>query len=170
VGSGAARVSRHPKLRAALLDLQRAAATKGCVAEGRDLGTVVFPDADVKVFLTASAEARARRRLFDPAADPASAAPAAAIAELAPTGASPAADPSAADPSAADPLAADPLALARVATALRARDERDSTRAVAPLQQAPDATLLDSSDLDEDGVVARLLAIVRAATTRQGQG
>ncbi len=63
IGQGASRVSAHPDVRAALLDLQRmAGAQGGVVLEGRDIGTVVFPDAEVKFFLTASAEVRARRR------------------------------------------------------------------------------------------------------------
>jgi len=65
ISTGASRVSRHPEVRAALLGLQRRlGAAGGVVLEGRDIGTVVFPDAEVKVFLTASDEARARRR-FD---------------------------------------------------------------------------------------------------------
>jgi cytidylate kinase len=63
ISTGASRVSRHPEVRRALLGLQRRlGAQGGVVLEGRDIGTVVFPDAEVKVFLTASDEARARRR------------------------------------------------------------------------------------------------------------
>ncbi|HEX7663648.1 MAG TPA: (d)CMP kinase [Polyangiaceae bacterium] len=63
IGMGASQVSAHPEVRAALLDLQRqAGANGGVVLEGRDIGTVVFPDAEVKVFLTASPEIRAQRR------------------------------------------------------------------------------------------------------------
>lgn len=63
VALGASTVSAHPEVRAALLELQRAAgADGGVVLEGRDIGTVVFPEADVKFFLTATAEVRARRR------------------------------------------------------------------------------------------------------------
>lgn len=58
----ASAVSRHPSVREALLSLQRQLGTKGAVLEGRDIGTVVFPNAEVKVFLTASADERARRR------------------------------------------------------------------------------------------------------------
>lgn len=66
VAGGASLVSGHPPVRAALLDLQRElGADGGVVLEGRDIGTVIFPDAEVKVFLTASAEARANRRLKD---------------------------------------------------------------------------------------------------------
>jgi cytidylate kinase len=63
ISTGASRVSRHAEVRSALLSLQRKlGAEGGVVLEGRDIGTVVFPDAEVKVFLTASDEARARRR------------------------------------------------------------------------------------------------------------
>ena len=62
ISDGASRVSALPAVRRALLDLQRRLGAGGCVAEGRDMGTVVFPDADVKFFLTADLAARARRR------------------------------------------------------------------------------------------------------------
>ncbi len=63
IGMGASTVSAHPRVRAALLDMQRQAGKEGgVVLEGRDIGTVVFPDAEVKVFLTARPEVRARRR------------------------------------------------------------------------------------------------------------
>jgi len=68
VSQGASIVSAHPPVRAALLELQRALGAQGCVAEGRDLGTVVFPDAKHKFFITASASERARRRHKDLAA------------------------------------------------------------------------------------------------------
>jgi cytidylate kinase len=62
ISEGASRVSAHPRVRAGLLAIQRALAVHGCVAEGRDMGTVVFPDADFKFFLTADLDARVRRR------------------------------------------------------------------------------------------------------------
>lgn len=66
MGDGASRVSRHPEVREALLGIQRAlGADGGVVLEGRDIGTVVFPDAEVKIFLTASAAERAKRRVMD---------------------------------------------------------------------------------------------------------
>lgn len=66
ISSGASQVSAHPKVREALLDLQRSLGKKGgVVAEGRDIGTVVFPEADAKFFLTASDEVRARRRYIE---------------------------------------------------------------------------------------------------------
>lgn len=74
MGQGASRVAAHPKVRAALLDLQRRLGqARDSVLEGRDIGTVVFPQADIKLFLTASADARAKRRrdqLVERAADP----------------------------------------------------------------------------------------------------
>lgn len=70
VSAGASAVARHPAVRSALLELQRSLGRRGAgsVLEGRDIGTVVFPDADVKAFVTASPEERARRRLAELAA------------------------------------------------------------------------------------------------------
>jgi cytidylate kinase len=102
------------------------AAAGGAVLEGRDTGTVVCPDAEVKFFLTASLEARARRRQ----------------AELAAAGT--------------------PAPLDAITAELRARDAQDETRALAPLRQAPDAVVLDTSDLTAEQVVERLLATIRA--------
>lgn len=65
ISQGASKVSAHPRVRAALLDIQRALGGAGCVAEGRDMGTVVFPDADFKFFLTADVDTRAKRRHAD---------------------------------------------------------------------------------------------------------
>lgn len=65
ISEGASQVSAHPGVRAALLDIQRAVGATGCVAEGRDMGTVVFPDAPHKFFLTADLQARAARRHLD---------------------------------------------------------------------------------------------------------
>lgn len=127
ISEGASKVSAHPPVRAALLDIQRAIAAAaieagGCVAEGRDMGTVVFPDARHKFFLTASSQARAQRRHL----------------ELAAKGQVTTAE--------------------QVAAEMSRRDQRDSSRETAPLQQAPDAVLVDSSALDVDAVVDRILA------------
>lgn len=66
ISMGASDVSKHPEVRAALLDIQRQLGREGgVVLEGRDIGTVVFPDAEAKIFLTAGAETRARRRVHD---------------------------------------------------------------------------------------------------------
>lgn len=123
ISEGSSRVSAVPRVRAALLGIQRRLGAAGCVAEGRDLGTVVFPDAAHKFFLTASDAVRAARR----------------HGELA---------------------GAD---YAEVLRELVRRDERDTSRAAAPLVRAPDAVLVDSSDLDLEAVVATIVAAVAAA-------
>ncbi len=126
MSQGASTVSAHPAVRDALLDLQRQLAARGrCVVEGRDIGTVVLPDAPVKIFLTASAEVRARRRYDELRARGADVDYDATLAEV------------------------------------RVRDERDTNRAVAPLKQAADAILVDSSGLAFDEVLARLEQIAR---------
>lgn len=123
ISQGASRVSAHPAVREALLGVQRRMGEEGrVVLEGRDIGTVVFPHAEVKVFLTASVDARARRRHR----------------ELGGTG-----------------------ELEDVRREIEIRDDRDSNRAVAPLKQAEDAVLLDTSDMQLADVVDRLEAIVR---------
>jgi len=125
MSDGASRVSALPEVRAALLGLQRQLGARGgVVAEGRDIGTVVFPDAGVKFFLTASDDERARLR----------------VAELRARG-----------------QAAD---FQQTLADMRARDERDSTRSVAPLRQAEDALLVDSDGLTADEVVDRMTARV----------
>jgi cytidylate kinase len=126
ISQGASRVSALPEVRDALLDLQRRlGAQGGVVAEGRDIGTVVFPDAGVKFFLTASPHVRARRRT--------------------------------------DELRAAGKVVDEAATLreIIERDERDSTRAAAPLKQADDAVLVDSSGVAADEVVSRMEAEVR---------
>jgi len=127
---GASAVSARPVVRAALLDLQRRLALSpdhlGAVLEGRDIGTVVFPDADAKVFLTAAPDVRARRR----------------FAELQAKG--------------------DPTPFEQVLADQQRRDRDDSERAHAPLKPAPDATLVDTSGLSLDQVVACLADLVRA--------
>ena len=126
ISQGASKVSAHPPVRSALLELQqRLGAQGGVVAEGRDVGTVVFPKAVAKFFLTASAEVRAQRR-YD---------------ELLAKGAE--------------------VDLAATLAEMKARDERDSSREVAPLAQAEDAVALDSSNLGIDAVVDRILSEVR---------
>jgi cytidylate kinase len=130
INEGASKVSALPEVRAALLDLQRRLARGGgVVAEGRDVGTVVFPNAEVKVFLTASAEARARRR-FDE-----------------------------------DRAKGLPVVFEKVLAEQIERDERDSQRQTAPLKQADDAVLIDSSSLTIDAVVDQIFALVE---TRAG--
>ena len=113
VGMATSAVSAHPPVRAFLLELQRGMArTHDILMDGRDIGTVILPGATVKIFLTASAEARANRRFK----------------ELQDTGAD--------------------TAYATELEDIRRRDYQDSHRATAPLRQAEDAVLLDTSELD----------------------
>jgi cytidylate kinase len=129
VGRAASRVSAHGAVRSELLQLQRSFRRwPGLVADGRDMGTIVFPDACVKVFLTASAEVRAQRRLK----------------QLMEKGYS--------------------ANLADLLLDLRERDERDRTRAVAPLIAADDAYELDTSNLGIDAVVEQVLNWYRSVS------
>ena len=129
VGMGASTVSAYRPVREALLDLQRQAGRAGgVVLEGRDIGTVVFPDADVKFFLTARIDVRARRH-FD---------------ELTAAGAKSTFEETLAD--------------------LERRDAQDTSRAIAPLKQADDAILVDSSEMAADDAVALMAARVRSKT------
>jgi cytidylate kinase len=122
------RVARIPGVRAALRDTQRALGDAGgVVMEGRDIGTVILPGAAVKVFLTASAEERARRRQ----------------AELAAAG--------------------QEVPLDEVRRIEAEDDEAATKREVAPLVVAPHATVIDSTNLAVDDVVARVLALVDRA-------
>ena len=134
VTSAVSAVSAVPEVRARLVDLQRQvvadalAAEVGIVVEGRDIGTVVLPDADVKIFLTASAETRARRRNDQNVA--------------------------AGLPDDYDTVLADVMR----------RDHLDSTRAVSPLRAADDAVILDTSDMTQAEVIARLCELVDQRT------
>lgn len=135
IGQGASKVSAHPGVRRALLELQRGQGREGgVVLEGRDIGTVVFPDAEAKYYLTASAEVRAQRR-HD---------------ELAARGT--------------------PPSVEEVLREVNERDRRDSTRAIAPLRQADDAQLVDSSQLSIEQVVELIVASVRSVERRLAQG
>lgn len=132
IGVRASEVAGIAAVRAALLERQRAfRQLPGLVADGRDMGTVVFPDAVLKVFLTASPEARAQRRYK----------------QLIDKGNS--------------------ANLASLSRALEERDQRDATRAVAPLKPAPDAVSVDSSGMTIDQVVERVLALYRERTGGQ---
>ena len=122
IGMGASQVAKWPAVRAALLERQRVfAGERGLVADGRDMGSVVFPDAKLKVFLTASAEERARRRALQLNIDLNSAAYQAIVDDI------------------------------------KQRDWNDSQRAVAPLQQLPDAHLLDTTELSIENAVKKVL-------------
>ena len=126
-GQGASRVAAWPPVRAALLERQRAfAEPPGLVADGRDMGTVVFPEAALKIYLTASAEERALRRykqLKEKGSD---------------------------------------ANLAALSREIAERDQRDSTRAVAPLRPAPDARIVDSTGMSVAEVVDVVLSAGRA--------
>jgi cytidylate kinase len=128
-GEAASIVSAIPEVRAALLALQRgfAATPPGAVLDGRDIGTVICPDADVKIYVTATPEVRARRRMLEMRHNGQEADEAAILADI------------------------------------RRRDQRDTARAVAPLKPAPDAHILDTSDLAIEAVVGAAIAIVEAA-------
>jgi CMP/dCMP kinase len=133
IDKAATAVARMPKVREILVERQRALARgRGVVMEGRDIGTVVFPTADVKIYLDASPEERARRRAADPA------------------------------------HGGGPQELAAVATALAARDKIDTTRAVSPLMVAPDAVVVDTTDIPADAVLERVMRIV--ADRKSGSG
>ncbi|MBA1293481.1 (d)CMP kinase [Pseudomonas lurida] len=123
VGSLASQVAALPAVRDALLQRQRAfQEAPGLVADGRDMGTVVFPDAPLKIFLTASAEERARRRYLQLKGK------------------------------------VDGVSLSSLLDEIRARDERDTQRAVAPLKPAADAIQLDSTELSIDQVLERIMS------------
>ncbi|UPQ81155.1 (d)CMP kinase [Pseudomonas knackmussii] len=125
IGAGASQVAALPVVREALLQRQKAfREPPGLVADGRDMGTVVFPDAPLKIFLTASAEERARRRFL----------------QLKDKG--------------------DDVNLASLLDEIRARDERDTQREVAPLKPADDAIQLDSTNLSIEQVLGQILSEV----------
>ena len=129
IGEAASRIAVLPELRAALVEHQRAFAEQppGAVLDGRDIGTVVCPQAVAKLFVTATPEARAARR----------------AAEIAGRG----------EPGTYDEVLAD----------LRRRDARDSGRTVAPRAAAPDAVLLDTTELDIDAAFRAAVEIVDEA-------
>jgi CMP/dCMP kinase len=127
VSAAASTVSARPEVRAVLLEVQREAAReastqRGAVVEGRDIGTVVLPDAELKIFLSAAPEERARRRAHQTGREE---------------------------------------ELDRIREAMRKRDRQDSERETSPLKPAPDAVTLDTTSLDLDGVVSRVLELAR---------
>jgi cytidylate kinase len=122
----ASKISSYSSVRDALLQRQRDFASQegGAVLDGRDIGTIIAPDADVKLFVTATAEVRAQRR----------------VRELLERGM----------PAHYDDVLLD----------IRARDERDTTRAVAPLRQVEDALLLDTSELGVEESIDKAIRLV----------
>jgi len=156
VTSAASKISIHPRLRAWMVQQQRALGEAGgVVMEGRDIGTAVFPDAEVKIFLDAAPEVRGNRRYRQ--ATPES------IAANNPNA------PQNADRQAPDPLTAEQQRLAEQAVIreLKERDYRDRHRAESPLQPAADAVILDSTAMTLDEVLARAEEIVRSHLPRE---
>jgi len=134
IGNAASKIAALPAVREALVELQHGfRKSPGLVADGRDMGTVIFPDATLKVFLTASVEARAERRYK----------------QLIEKG-----------------FPANMFALLQD---LKARDARDTERAVAPLKPAQDAQVLDTSSLTIEQSVAKVLAWWRHQTGTPGK-
>ena len=134
VGQMASRVSGMPIVRRRMADLQRAMGRSGrIVAEGRDMGTVVFPDADVKIYLDASPETRARRRFGELAGQDTA------------------------------------LTLEETLADVMRRDRRDKERAVAPLRQADDAVLVDSTTLSVAAVVEKILREIDTKSNENGR-
>ncbi len=126
ISQKASLVSAHKVVRDMLLDMQRNVAKEhNVIMDGRDIGTVVLPNADVKIFLTASAEVRAKRRTD----------------ELLAKG--------------------QPADYAQTLKDIQQRDYQDTHRPIAPLKQAADAVLLDTSELDIEGVLAAMQKIVQ---------
>lgn len=121
IAEAASRVAAIPEVRAALVEFQRRFARRegGAVLDGRDIATVICPEAEVKLYVTAAPEVRARRR-----------------------------------------QAEEGRPYAEVLADVVARDRRDSERSEAPLRTAPDALLLDTSDLSIDAAVSRAVAVI----------
>ena len=129
VSDGASKVAALPVVRDFLMETQRdAARTHSVIMDGRDIGTVVLPDADVKIFLSASPEVRAKRRLLELQAQNRAA------------------------------------TFDDVLRDIKERDYRDSHRKTAPLRQADDAVLLDTSELSLEESVEAILNLIRKKT------
>ena len=137
VDRAASQVAGQASVRAALLDFQRQfGAGQGAVLDGRDIGTVIFPDAAVKLFLTASIPLRAERRWLQNGGD------------------------------ARVDAGTRSFQLARIGDELAARDDADAARAAAPLRAADDAVLIDTDRLDAEAVLDEALRIVAEKTGR----
>ncbi|MDP8900755.1 MAG: (d)CMP kinase [Actinomycetota bacterium] len=133
VAAAASKVSANPELREVLLPVQRAAANQarergGAVVEGRDIGTVVLPDAELKVFLSADPEERARRRARQSGREG---------------------------------------ELDRIREAISRRDRQDSEREASPLKPAADAVVLDTTTLELEEVVSRVLDLASGLSRRE---
>ncbi len=134
VSEAASVTSAYPKVREKLLDLQHGLARENdVVMDGRDIGTVILPDAQVKIFLTASVRVRALRRMK----------------ELLEKGQA--------------------VSLEEVEEEIRERDYRDSHRETAPLRQAEDAVLVDTSDLSIEEVIEKVSTLIRQKMQEEGR-
>ena len=128
VGAAASKIAALPRVREALLRRQRAFRSEnGLIADGRDMGTVVFPDAELKIYLTASAEERARRRFV----------------ELNEKG--------------------HDVTLSGLLEDIKARDDRDMNRKVAPLVPASDAVVVDTTDFNASQVFEKVMSFIQDA-------
>jgi len=134
LGEAASVVAGIAPVRAALLQLQRDFARRppGAVLDGRDIGTVVCPDADVKIYVTASPEVRARRRHLEKTSR------------------------------------SEPATYEEVLEDIRRRDERDSSRDAAPMRQAADAFLLDTSNLDIEAAFNTAVGVILGKAGQRG--
>lgn len=134
-GEAASVVARISQVRAAILDYQRTFARRpeGAVLDGRDIGTVVCPDADVKIYVTATPEVRAERRYLETKARGEATTYEAVLADI------------------------------------RRRDERDASRAVSPMRPAPDAVLLDTSDLDIEAAFNTVVGVITRKVGQRGR-
>lgn len=135
VSEAASVVARIPEVRAAILNYQRAFAHRpeGAVLDGRDIGTVVCPDANVKIYVTATPEVRAERRYLEMKGRGEAATYEAVLADI------------------------------------RQRDERDAGRAVSPMRPAPDAVLLDTSDLDIEAAFNTAVGVITRKVGQRGR-
>ena len=131
-GQDASKVSKLSIVRSSLLDVQRRlalSAHKGAILEGRDIGTVVFPDADLKIFLCASPSVRAQRRYQQ-------------LKSLSVLGTD--------------------VTVEQIEEDLVARDEADSKRAEAPMKKADDCIEIDTSDINIDQTVSKILEVLKS--------
>jgi cytidylate kinase len=134
LGEAASIVAGIPQVRAALLQLQRdfAGRPPGAVLDGRDIGTVVCPDADVKIYVTAAPEVRAKRRYLE------------------------------------RKERGEPARYEAILADIRRRDERDAARDASPMRPAPDAVLLDTSNLDIEAAFDTAVGVILRKVGQRG--
>jgi len=138
ISMAASKIAAYPAVRKAIVQIQRQFGQKGdAVFEGRDMGSVVFPQAEVKIFLTASPEVRAERRYRE-------------LREKFPD-------------------LEETFSLPKIMKDIQERDEKDTTRAASPLKQAPDAILIDTSNLTVDEVIEKILHLAKAKCKKKSR-